>query len=291
MSRTIVSRRNALRSAGLALAAPVIGSLPTARAATISVAPNAKSTPVKVSTDLAAWAMDLLGTASGASLSGTATPTHFVNASGAMRLCARHMESTGINPLVMYQAGQRDLSNIDFSSHPSQKAAYEVAKKYMPNLTSDDVARHYAMSADQIKDTQSRMKRRGISGHYDALADALQSSANALKVRPSYAAYNRQQKGARLDIGNYNPRHMPSVVRTCTVKQATCAALSNPHANDAVAAILGIALTDISVMGATAFCASETALAIASDVLTAGWALLASPLEAAICVGTETGAA
>jgi hypothetical protein len=289
-----ITRRSALRGGGLILAAPLLGSLPTARAASAQSKPSSKLNLVRVSADLAAWVMNQVGNGAAAHFNGTATPTHFKNAGGAMRLCARHMEATGINALVMQRAKQRDLSSIDFSSHPSQKIAFPVVKKYIPDVSPSDISRGYVANKQQIKESQASLATNGISGHYDAVADALYNAARILATSPSYATFDHRHNGAVLDYENYIPLHAPRLMHiqsSCSIQQATCTALANPVANDIVAGFLGIALTDVALMGATAFCASDAALAIASDVLTAGWGLLAAPLEAAVCLGAETGAA
>jgi hypothetical protein len=302
MSQISISRRKVLRSTGFVLAAPLVGALPV-RAATTSSTSSSTATPsyIGFSQDLMNWVQDDIGNRAAESRNGIFSSSRIKNLSKSLRLYAHHLETTGLDPDLRQVAQRVDLSTVQVWPDKNIDAVYYTFRKYMPDITREDVRGLCTSGSQDVKTGLSKLSLDGLSGFFYAHADSLQKAASLLTANDSsavlsqpsitHAMYNRQHEGVALDLSNYDPLHSKvHLLRVCShlSKKLACAVLNNSYTDAAITDALSAIVSALVGGTVTSVCAGAGILV---DVITAGGAVILSPLEALLCGGAGTAAA
>ena len=293
----LLTRRNALRTAGLAGFVPMIGVSRASPASfqsgeTTSVIPPTFHPAVQsymANSVLQVWSKHRAG---------SAHVEHFTEAASAVHAYAKHIDSLNIDLLAPYLA-----SKIAPTSAEHVDKVHAAMSKYDPSYSRAEVAASVTDADEQTTAVQRSLLKHGISWHFYSAAQGLRLMAKLTAAEHANSASCNCGKAPRFQTSLFVPgaQYRTPMMRSATLFQqqsavhiervsfsSTCKKLLC----QSLAGVLSGILTRTMIKAFTgaaadAFCDIDLVTSILADVASEGVTSIASPLEAYLCTAAQ----
>ncbi len=306
-----LTRRQSLKASGALLAAPLLGVTGSGLLAQTVAKPrksNALALPTfRYSTDLGMYCRDHVAGTLGNLKTGRATGSHLLQTSRVVRMFANHIDEIGLDPVFRVLAAHMSMTD-DHSQSDFADQAYLVRKQNEPNLSRADFDQTLRLQTGTAQLTKKLTMDYGLSQHYHFAADLLamaghQHGAALVSWDPGHVRHRTQliyasekaRAGQTHTNAIYDPSHPATLVRSSSLpgicKKVFCFVLGNPYTGGYIGGLITNFLAPYAGELAAGICASDAIASGIADILSAGAALIATPLEVEICSAAIASAA
>jgi hypothetical protein len=184
----VISRRDAIRASGFALAGPLSGALMPAaafgKAQLDQSSTNATNQPPQTSMDFINYTVEAAGKYSAKRNSGVLDNSDHISLSQNLLLLANHLDETGFDAQIRrYAADPHNRTSVPISSGPLLAApaemAFKIVHKYEPTLTQENflALRNDVYGPDEWNRGLDILATEGVSYSFRRISDSIRSSA------------------------------------------------------------------------------------------------------------------
>lgn len=308
-----LTRRQSFSASGALLAVPLLGVTGSRLLAQTAVKPRKNHTPAlptfRYSTDLGVYCCDHVAGTLGNLKTGRATGSHLLQTSRVVRMFANHIDEIGLDPVFRVLAAHMPTTD-DHSQSEFADQAYRVRKQNEPNLSRADFDQTLRLQTGTALLTKKLTMDYGLSQHYHFAADLLamaghQHGAAVVSWDPGHVRHRTQLIFARETRAQaagqahtdaiYDPSHPAILMRSSGLpricKKVFCFVLGNPYTAGYIGGLITNFLAPYAGELAAGICASDAIASGIADILSAGAALIATPLEVEVCSAAIASAA